>query len=334
MNNQITEELYLSEQFATREQLEAEVEFWDASTSGCIARCPRYGEHKIREDLTSKEEGVQMTAGNALHGALASYYVFGERDLAHHELERTWGHPLDFRLPPGHRYKHLHLGHLQVILNNYFDYASRRDTFKPILVSLDDLNLTNVVAAVWRLAPDGRVILGESKVAIRYVIDGKEFVYSGKPDLPVRSGGKVYVMDHKSTNAYLSDWYFEQHRFSNQLRGYCSMINELMDVDATGAIINGLYVGERAVMKEFKGSKFTRFGPLLFRKAHLEEAIRNQYAWRQALDYYEECGYYPQNAGTMCRSCDYSSICAASPAMRETVKKSEFVLANRVFLDL
>lgn len=335
MHSGITEELYLSPPFTSREQLEEEVEFWDGTLASCIARCPRYGEYRIREDLLPTEEGVQLTAGHALHAALSTYYILGDLEAAMEELMRVWGHPVEFRLPPAHSYSHLHLGHLQIVLRNYCDFAKRRDTFKPILVDYDDLCLDRVVAAKWRITPNGRVILGESSMAITYEVNGEEFIYCGKPDLPISHGGKVLIMDHKCTNAYLSDWYFEQYRFSNALRGYCSMLSVVIpSVKPTGALINGLYIGDRAVMKEFKGTRFTRFGPLQFRPDHLEEAIRNQYHWRKALDYWEEQGYYPQNTGHACRRCDYASLCIANTKVRDNVKRTDYLRSDKEFLDL
>src|SRR5258708_1369591 len=121
------------------------------------------------------------------------------------------------------------------------------------------------------------------------------FHYAGKPDLPVMQGGEILLMDHKSTNSYLSDYYFDQFRFSNQLRGYCSMIERLTGQRLGGALINGLYVGNKAIDDASKAARFARYGPMMFQPGHLAEAIKNQYYWRKALDYHESEGYYPQH---------------------------------------
>jgi hypothetical protein len=203
-------------------------------------------------------------------------------------------------------------------------------------VKLDELDLSKVLGAVFRIAPNGNVILGESKIIMDFSdIVGKPFIYSGKPDLPVQTGGAIYLWDHKTTSSYLSTWYFDQFRFSNQLRGYCLMVSRMVpSLQLNGALINGIYVGPKAVVSEFKGERFGRFGPMLYSPGHLEEAAKNQYAWRRALDYYEQEGYYPQHTGKMCGGCAYDRLCAQTPVIRGAVMRTEYEVIDRQFLDL
>lgn len=330
----LKEHIYLSPNYPTREALEAAVETgWDATTASGIARCPRFGEYKIRYGLEPKTNAVYLRAGNALHGAMALHYAGAPQDLVLAELRNTWGAE-DQVLPAGHSFSHLNLPFLETVLKNYFDYSKKADNFRPLTMKLDDLDLTNVLAAMFQLTPDGHVILGECKIIMKFQVDGEQFIYSGKPDLPVEMGGAIYMMDHKSTSGYLSSWYFDQYRFSNQLRGYCAMLAELTHLQVNGALINGMYVGEKAASSEFKGNRFGRYGPMLYQPAHLTEALRNQRAWQKVLDYYEAQGYYPQHASKLCSNCPFESLCAATPAIRESVMKTEFVYVDRKFLDL
>jgi len=332
----IKEVEYFSSQYPDRAALEKAVEVnWDATSASQIARCPRNGEYSLRYGLVPKGESYQLMAGGSLHAAMAVYYAGGDPDLALAELARIWGKDRDFVLPPGHRYGHLTLGFLEVIFKNYVDYARKRDTFKPLVVKLDDLDLSKVVGAVWRVTEDGNIVLGESKIIMDFSsVIGEPFIYAGKPDLPVELGGAVYLMDHKSTNSYLSDYYFEQYRFSNQLRGYCAMISAITHLTMNGALINGIYMGEKASSTEFKGNRFSRYGPMLFQPAHLEEAIKNQYSWRKTLDWYEQLGYYPQHTSKLCSGCSYSSLCALSPSIREASMQTEYTQIDRSFLDI
>lgn len=335
LSSGLVEVSYWTAPYKSREELEKEVEFWDASSASQIARCPRYGEHKIREGLRPKDTQYQLLGGKAIHAGLETYYTTFDTDLSMAAMESEWELGREFRLPPGHRFSHLHLGHLEVVLGNYFDYAKKRDTFEPLVVGFDELCLDNVVAGVFKTTEDGKVILGESKVTMRFDLDGEEFVYSGKPDLPIRMSGHVYVLDNKTTSGYLSDWYFEQFRFSNQLRGYCAINAGLMPEEKmAGAFINGLYVGERAVLREFKGTKFARYGPLHFNSADIHEALRNQLEWRMLLDYFEGRGFYPQNTGQSCRGCEFGSLCQSWGQLREAEKRNSFSSDVTEFLDL
>jgi hypothetical protein len=331
----IHEQLYLSPRFKSREELEAAIEAnWDATTSSQVARCPRNGEYSIRYGLRPNSEALYLKAGNALHGALACYYVGESLEVCLEELATLWGSERDY-VPPGEKFAHLTLGFLEVILKNYAEYAKKRDNFRPIVVKLNELDLSRVLGAVWRVNDEGEVVLGESKI----IMDFSDwcpgpFIYSGKPDLPIEMGGALYLMDHKSTSGYLSNWYFDQYRFSNQLRGYCAMINELTHMRLNGALINGLYTGERAVLAEFKGDRFGRYGPMIYHPEHLREAILNQYHWRQVLDYWEKQGYYPQHTSRLCTNCAYDMLCALSPSIREGAMKTEYTVVDRAFLDL
>ncbi len=333
MASMVKEIEYFSSRYPTREALEAAREInWDATTAGQLARCPRNGQYAIRYGLRPKEEAIYLNAGNALHAALNYYYSGADGDLCLEELRRIWGKGYDYR--SNGKYGHLHLGFLEVVFKNYMDYARKRDTFKPLIVKMEDLDLTRVLGAVWRVAEDGSVILGESKVIMEFTVNGEDFVYSGKPDLPIEMGGAVYLMDHKSTNGYLSGWYFDQYRFSNQLRGYCAIVSSITHLRLNGALINGLYIGERAILTEFKGDRFGRYGPMLFDPSQLSEAIKNQYYWRKALDYFEQTGYYPQHTGRDCVSCPFATLCALPPSIRDLTIRTDYDAVDRSFLDL
>jgi PD-(D/E)XK nuclease superfamily len=327
----ITEHLYLSSNYKSREELEKAVEAnWDATTASQIARCPRNGEYSIRYGLRPKGEANYLRAGAAIHAGLSYFYAGVNPDLCLAEMLKLF--------PESNatgKFSHLTAGALEVVFKNYMSYAKRADNFKPLEVQMEDLNLSKVLGAVFRIAPNGNVILGESKIIMDFSdIVGKPFVYSGKPDLPVLQGGDIYLWDHKTTSSYLSTWYFDQYRFSNQLRGYCLMIDRMTDLRLNGALINGIYVGERAVLSEFKGDRFGRYGPMLYSPGQLTEAIKNQYAWRRALDYYESEGYYPQHASKLCAGCAYDKLCALTPAIREASMRTEYEVVDRQFLDL
>lgn len=335
---ELREEIYLTPEFPTLDDLRREVEFWDATTSQWLADCPRRGQYAIERRAVPTEETPALDAGMALHAGMAVLYSGGGDELALETVLQTWGHPRDWRLPDKHKYGHLHMGHLEVIFKNYLDWAKKHDSFKPVIMEQDQLDLTNVLAAIWLVTPEGKVVLGESKIVMRFeveTVDGPvKFVYSGRPDLPIELGGVNYILDHKSTNAYLSDYYFSQYRFSNQLRGYGAMISEVTRRSISGALINGIYMGSRASLSDFKGEKFARYGPMSFLPAHLTEAIRNQYYWRQSLDFWRAQGYFPQHSGKLCSGCPYDKLCNASPSSRESTLQFEYTTSDREFITL
>jgi hypothetical protein len=346
----VQEELYLG-QYASREELEREIgTFWDATTAGRYAWCPRHAQYASL-GLEPSGESLQLDAGNAIHAAMHTLYTSGDGELALHVLRQTFGE--DRSLPaPSAKYSHINVGFLEVVFKNYLTWREKHDTFEPLLVHYEDLDLSQVAAAMWQVLPDGRVILGESKLVMRLDVDGDEFIYAGKPDLPILMGGGLYIMDHKtSCGGYLSQWWAEKHTISNQLRGYCRMIElvaskvlaQAGQQRVQGAIINGIYAGEKATDPKFRGTSFSRFGPFLYRPSHLDEAIVNQWWWLKMRHLYAETADaspalrkygWGQNTGKACQGCPYLDLCREQPAARRGVIQTKYSRKERSFLDL
>lgn len=337
----ITEKVYLSSDVGSKEELAAIINRTiapDATSLSWIAMCPRKAYYALVRKITPESEFLPLKAGKALHAALEAYYVKEPEEYCLQLLAESWGKDSSWRAPPDSRFSHLHLGHLEVILKNYFRYAKLRDMFKPVIVEWDDLDLSDVLGGVFRVTDDGKVVLGESKVAMRFEIEGKDFIYSGIPDLPIYQGDIHLVLDHKTTSAYLSEWYFKQYKHSNQLRGYCLMAQSLLrklKIKISGALINAIYVGERASLSGFKGDRFSRYGPMMYQPGHLAEAVYNQYHWRKMLDVYSEGGFWPQHASKLCSGCPYDTLCTTNPAIREHVIDQEYTVGGITpFLDI
>jgi hypothetical protein len=350
MTTTIAEVLHLSERYPTREALEAEVDFWDATTAGWYAGCPRLAQYSHRMGLTERDEALPLVTGIAIHAGKDVLYVSGDEDLALQAAVDAFGADRP-PPPPGHRYAHLTVGFITAVFKNYLVWRQKHELFTPLVVHLDDLDLTNVVAAMWRVLPDERVILGESKLVMRFEVDGQELIYAGKPDLPVTLSKRVLVVDHKtSCGGYLSDWYFEKHVISNQLRCYCAMIATLLGRKVAGAYISGVYAGERALQERTKSggkssvTKFAPFGPLLFSHDQCQEALWNQYAWRELAFVHQELAAqhpnmykrygYPQNTGKSCQGCHYLDLCKTTPKARMGVIRQRYTQRQRQFLDL
>ena len=343
------EVLYLGD-YESREALESEVDMWDAYTASQYGWCPRNAQYAHHMGLQSISEAMQLLAGNATHAGMDVLYSSDDEELAVQAVGDAFGADRD-PLPPSHSYSHIHVGFMESIMKNYFPWRAKHDTFKPLVVHLDEIDTTDVVAAIWRILPDERVILGECKLVMRFDVAGNEFLYAGKPDLPITWGGDILVMDHKtSCSGFLGDWWFSKHDVSNQLRGYCRMIERLLQRRVTGAYINGIFAGKTALQtktqagKPSKTTKFSRYGPLLFRPSHLDEAMWNQYAWRQIAFVYQELAEeypemhkqfgYPQNTGKSCQGCSYLELCQAMPKARRSLIQKKFVQKRVKFLDL
>lgn len=332
----IREELYLGRGIRSKEELETilkETVAPDATRLKWIADCPRRAQYALHEGIGEIGDVAVLKAGGAVHAGLAVYYATGDGDLSLETARKKWGLDAAWRAP-GKNFAHLHLGLIEVVLKNYFVWAKKHDTFKPITMRLDEMNLENVLGAIFRTTEDGRVILGESKLVMEFIIGGEAFVYSGIPDLPIEMGGAYYMLDHKSTNSYLSEWWAGQFRFSNQFRGYIGMLTNLTRINFSGAMVNAIYIGEKSVVTESKAQKFGRFGPYMYQQAHIQEAILNQFFWRKNFNWWKEQGYFPQHDSKLCSGCPFDKLCDTHPAARQSVIDREFQKYDVQFLNI
>lgn len=313
---------------------------YDGSTLQLVADCPRKFQLRGHEGLTSPETPRKMAAGSAIHAALDYYYAHKERtpDLEEKAIQlfrQSWRESGAPETPIEKKTKHVTEDHLVQVLENYFDTWERNriDVYSPLFhVTPDELDMSNVRAARFRLTPDGHVIFGESSLVMTFEVNGEELQLAGKPDLPVRDQqGKVYVMDHKTTSSYLSDWYFQKYDVSNKLRGYMAMMESLLDIEVDDAVVNGIYVGKYATNPDSSATKFQRY-ECEFQAGHVEEALRNQLHWQKTIEFYEEQGYWPQGCGF--GGCAFPDICNAKPADRGKKMADNYERGRKKFQDI
>jgi len=325
----IIDKLYLSPEYSTLEELEADIAIYDATTLRQLADCPRKYQYSVLDGLKSGSgnktvESRYLIAGRAIHEALDVLAVTGDEDEALTKLTEDWG---DYDSNPCPE-NEAHLTHnlLTVVLHNYFDYIKTGpgSQFTPITLKYDDLNFDRLMGGKFRLLEDGSVLLSESSLLMRMTVDGDDFYYAGKPDQVVQNtAGNTYIMDHKTSSSYLSSWHVSQHRVSNQLRCYMGMMHELTGLDFHGGIVNAIYVGNKASSDTFKGTRFASYR-YNWSQGHVEEALLNQLGWAGLIAHHEHMNYYPQASGMQCRSCNFSRLCEAEPEFRDGVIYTDY----------
>ena len=313
---------------------------WDATTLQKVADCPR--KHEVRVEMGLEHSGppsAPMVAGIAMHAALEYYYSLPKRGEMEEEaavqvLHATWDSFEIDRCLMDPNHVHLSSDNLEHILRNYIYYWTKQaiEIFEPLHLSIDDLNLSDVVAAKFRTTSTGELILGESSLVMRFPVGDETFVLSGKPDLPViKQNGSLWAMDHKTTSSYLSDWWAKSYQVSNQLRGYMAMLRSLTGRTPEGGIINAIYVGKHATNPNSKATKFDRF-QFDFAPDHIDEAIANQHAWVKAIEHFRSTGYWPQGCGY--GGCDMPDLCRRDPETRVEVLATDYQPSTRDFWNL
>jgi hypothetical protein len=308
--------------------LDQGLEFYDASSLRHMADCPRKFYYAIIRGINHPSRF--LFAGRGIHAGVDVWSLTKDRERALTVLEEEWGDTDMFPCPEWEQ--HLTLGNLEVVLKNYFDYdeMGAGGQYQPLTFKLDDLDLSSVIGAKLRLLDDDTVVLGESSILMTLEVDGNKFPYAGKPDMIVSNpSGNFYIMDHKTTSSYISDWNLNQHRVSNQLRCYAAMLGQLTGQVVHGGIINAIYVGKRAADPNFGGTPFSR-RRFVWDSDHLKEALRNQYRWIKQVQEYAEEDYYPQTGNTMCRSCSFGKLCDTEPSLRDGVLYTDYEEGTRV----
>ena len=309
---------YLAPQYPTLEALLEYEDIYDASTLSYLGDCPRKFFYRTERKLVKRGISRKMLAGSALHAALDYHYAGADREECVAAIEEVFVIP--GMTPPGKGEDHLHLGHLIAVFDNYLLHYAE-DNYQPLFIQMEDINLENVLYAEWWVTDEGVPVLGESRLVMRF----GGLALAGRPDLPVYNRtNDILVMDHKTTSSYLSGWWANTHRVSNKLRGYVAMIHSLTGKPIRGGMINALYVGPRATLPEFKGTCFARF-PFDWTELHLKEALQNQASWIDLVTWHRERGTWPQNAGMMCRSCDYVPLCQSPPDLRHQVAATDYI---------
>lgn len=314
----------------------------DATTLEKIATCPRKHEERVQRNLTKGGIPAKMQAGISLHEGLEFYYSHADRTPEVEEraialVEVSWDSAGLDRGKMDKKEVHLTGQHLAQILRNYFQHWNRTviEIYQPIAgLTLDKLNLSQVLAARFRLNEHDEIMLGESNLVMTFPVQGETLVLAGKPDLPVenKNTGHVYSMDHKTTGSYLSDYWAKTYEVSNKDRGYMAMMEALLGREVKGTIINGIYTGASALSEKSNATRFDRYS-YDFSPDQVQEALKNQWAWKKTIEFYRDTlGYFPQGCGY--GGCACPDLCKRDPAEREEVRRTDYEQSTRTFWSL
>jgi len=332
----IKELLYISPEYGSLEEVRKQVMYYDNSTLKGMATCPRQFYYNSVRHLRTPGRSRPLYAGSALHAAIDGWDYGLTVDEALDVLEEEWddtdSHPCD------DKFKHLTLSHLKEVFSNYVAYAKDEGSiFTPVRVKWEDLDLSQVVAAKFRILPGGEVLLGESNIVMKFPVSKGTLYYAGKPDsVKEMPNGRLYIMDHKSTTSYLSEWWAKQWIASNQMRPYIGMVQNLLNRKLHGFIINGIHVGPGATNPN---SRATRFCPYRFDVSQdaVQESLENQFYWTEIVEshlWFKDPATYQQHGQKGCQGCWFKDICATEPELREGVIATDYVVDETDFFDI
>lgn len=301
---------------------------WSPSRLGTISACPRKFQHRYVDRLTEKDKPAILSAGSVMHTGLHHLIMTGDPEKAIEAMRRVW---VDIpHLKPSD--EHMTLPHFEVVIRNYYDFWKRHGSYEPVTIRYEDLNTENLMAARFVWDEEDRLVLGESTLLMK-IHDGDRHAdplyIKGIPDLVVRNpSGNTFVLDHKTTNGWISDWWKMKYRVSDQFRMYALMLKELLGRPISGAVLDAVYVGKYATSTSSKAVKFDRT-EYIYDSTMLEETLQNALKWREQAEWFDETNYFPQNTGLYCGGCPFlQSHCKHPTPFRE---EGEGLVVNENF---
>lgn len=272
---------------------------YDHSYLLTLAECPRKHFYRHRLRLIPREGGpAYMTAGSAMHLALAAYYENGmDLDAALATLREN------YTLRPFGNFEYLTLGHLETVMKGYDARYRDREPYR--VIAMIEEPVTGTTAGLTPLA------------------------IGGIPDMIVEEDGKKLVLDHKNTTGYLGDNLYNKVKFQHQMRIYCILATQLLGESVTGAVVNALYIGKYASSASSKAAKFDRYR-FDYTSDQLEEteqwisttvAAEHHYSGGMESEHEE---LWPQCGGVQCGFCEFATLCEAPPRLRPALIRVRF----------
>lgn len=281
----------------------------DYSAASTLHACARRFKHAYVDQIRPKgAEAPYLTAGTIVHDALFSLYTV-EWDLS--RALTALGEAAErekYLAPTTGKFAYLTLGHLEIVLTDYFEERSRKPT------ALETASIADA----------GR---GSAEEAITFDwahSDGRVVRAGGKLDLPTRLGGQRYVVDHKTTTSWLNDyWFRERFALGHQFRVYCAGMRALTGETYAGAYVNAIYLGERPKQGWGKGKSVANalYGPMDFSEQQLDETWEWMETAQALSAFHAERGTWPQNEGACgdFGGCQFLDLCQRTPQVRKAI---------------
>jgi hypothetical protein len=297
------------------------------SRCACFQDCKR--KYYYRYILGARKRGAatRALAGKAGHAALDVLMRNGYDDIdnAHRALIALY----DTHVPE-YELAYITTEHLMAIVVNYCKHWPQDD---------DDwlpqpLHLHSLSPAVshWQGTVDaaGVMMMQESPMIVQIGDTTATVVIDA---VVRRADGKLWVVDHKFTAGYLGKNVLNKYLVSHQLPLYIAALKAALPEERVGgAILNAVYMGDKAVNPLSNALKFERY---VF--DYTDEQIDESVDWHrrtQAVAQAAESGLlaerdWVQNDNAYCAGCDYLALCEVGASMRPARLAAHFEITQR-----
>ena len=287
----------------------------DYSAASTLHACSRKFQYQYEQGLRPKGgDPAYLHGGSAFHEALHSLYTLRwDLGAAMDALRAGWG---DFITPRVGKHAYLTLGHLELVLERYFEDRTQNPTAleKGAIEGAERLHAEDAIVFDWP-GKDGRLLR-----------------VGGKIDLPTMLAGERFIVDHKTTTSWLNNWWFaERFTLGHQFRVYGAAMKALTGETYSGAYVNGIYIGEKATdppeaWKKRQSVPNSLFGPISFSEEMLEETWDWMDSAHALKEMHESRGHWPQNEAAcgLYGGCQFKVLCERTPKVRSAIARMEF----------
>lgn len=284
---------------------------WDSTSLGYLKTCPRLYYYHMIEGWVPKEESIHLRFGQEYHQAIHDYENARAAEMPFEDAVRHAIHQLLIRIhswdpdPTLRASQHKNKAQLLHLVVAYFD-EFRDDPCKTYILE------------------NGRPA---TELSFRFQLDWGptsdadiSYLLCGHLDRVVTFANTIFVLDHKTSTATPTDYYFAQYSPNNQMTLYTFAGKVVLDTPIAGVIV------EAAQVTNEKPMKFER------RPTYRSDEVIDE--WLDDLEYhlanaesFALANYWPMN-DTACGNyggCRFREVCTRPASVREKFLNSDFI---------
>jgi hypothetical protein len=305
--------------------------FIDNSNYENIMECKRKGLYRIVHQRQFRGKASALNFGGAVHASLDVRYKRGGPafDSVQQQLDAGFSHlhahPVelgDWRTPQ--LLQEVIMGYSRTYPFDDFQLCTLDEGAPlvelPFAIPMGEVDLAEpILLPSLELAEPAGLL--DQALARTGRVEIREFrsipiVWTGKIDLVINRGGKIWLADHKTTSVF-GPSYYEQYGLSSQFSGYAWAIQQALNTTVEGVLINVLAI--RKPTKTGKGVEFDR------KYLPIEQYIVNEFhlnTLNVLSDFLNGFVHGRFNMETTsCRNkwqknCEYKGVCTMEPQSR------------------
>ncbi len=285
---------------------------WDSTCLGALKQCPQYYKYTIIDGYVAKDENIHLRFGGEYHSAIQDFENFRANGLQFEDALRETIRSL-----------------LQRIKDWDPDTGTKAGTYKNprtlLQLVVDYFDNYREDAAKTIILENGRPAV---ELSFKFELDfgptaypDIQYLLCGHLDRVVTINDNVFVVDHKTSQSTIGDYWFKGFAPNNQMTLYTFAGKVVMDMEVKGIVIEGAQIGLQDFTTKFARGFTYRSDDLI------DEWLADLEYWLNAAEAFAEAEHWHQNdqACGMYGGCRFRDICSKNPSVREHYLKSDFI---------